>query len=216
MIPRRRVYAEWGNALKPAQEPIVVARKPFKGPLYRNLLEHGTGAYNITACRVPAEDHGGLGRFPANVCHDGSEEVESCFKLFGINSSREEHKEGQRIRKSFALGKIPPKTKYHRKKSTGFASRFFFCGKASQKERGSTHEHPTVKPLALMTWLVSLVTPLGGTVLDPFAGSGTTGIATVRKGFKSILIERNPTYVKIIRKRLRSQKISHACVRIKK
>lgn len=199
----------WGNGLKPAQEPIVVARKPFKGPLYKNILEYGTGAYNINLCRVPADDPGDLGRFPANVCHDGSADVEDTFKLFGIKTAGGGQRGGQRIRESFALGKLPPRTKYHRKKSTGFASRFFFCGKATRKERGDGNSHPTVKPMALMNWLVSLVTPPGGIVLDPFAGSGTTGLVTVKNGFKSILIEREVAYIKIIRRRLRSYKIPH-------
>lgn len=185
-----RQWHGWGTALKPAWEPIVLARKPLCGAVAVNVLAHGTGALNIDGCRIgtgegkgvwPAtdRDQGGtvfagaftqptftdttVGRWPANFIHDGSDEV---------------------------LGAFP-----------GTAYRFFYCAKASKVERNGSN-HPTIKPLELMRWLVRLVTPPGGLVIDPFAGSGTTGEAAYREGFSSILIERDPEYVRDIERRL--------------
>jgi site-specific DNA-methyltransferase (adenine-specific) len=84
----------------------------------------------------------------------------------------------------------------------GGASRFFYCAKASRKERGAGNTHPTVKPIALMRWLVRLVTPPNGLVLDPFAGSGTTGLACKAEGFRFLGIEKEAAYAEIARKRL--------------
>jgi site-specific DNA-methyltransferase (adenine-specific) len=194
----------WGTALKPALEPITVARKPLTGTVAANVLEWSTGALNIDGCRVGDEmvmTRGGggqsgvslgwsgrdgrkeptvrvaqntkhVGRWPANLIHDGSEEATEGL---------------------------------------GSAARFFYCAKASRSERDAglddstaamRNPHPTVKPVALMRWLCRLVTPPGGVVLDPFAGSGSTGVAAVAEGFSSILIERDTEYVEIIRRRL--------------
>lgn len=160
-----RKWAGWGTALKPAWEPIAVARKPLAGTVAANVLAHGTGALNIDGCRIPgargacsrgATDDGwgmraqgrieddGRGRFPANLLHDGSPEVVDVLAE---------------------------------------ASRFFYCSKASKADRGEGNEHPTVKPSDLMRYLVRLVTPPGGIVLDPFAGSGSTGKAARAEGF---------------------------------
>ena len=127
----------WGTCLKPAWEPIVMARKPLDGTVAHNVLEHGTGAINIDACRV-GTDGQKLGRFPANIIHDGSEEATTPM---------------------------------------GEASRFFYCAKASKKDRGEGNNHPTVKPQALMQYLIKLVTHEGAVVLDPFLGSGSTAVA---------------------------------------
>ncbi|QQP88548.1 site-specific DNA-methyltransferase [Skermanella sp. TT6] len=190
-------WAGWGTALKPAWEPCVLARKPFGGTVAKNVATHGTGAINIDECRVPTEDnttrfcnagtgnhknwrtgnhagvHGGhaSGRWPANVIHDGSDEVLGAFSVFGDQS--------------------------------GTPARFFYNAKASKQDRAGS-EHPTVKPVALMQYLVKLVTPVGGTVLDPFAGSGTTGEAAVEAGMNVILIEREAEYVEDISRRLMS------------
>ena len=141
----------WGTALKPAHEPIVMARKPIDGSVADNILEHRTGAINIDDCRVENQN-----RFPANVIHDGLEEE---------------------------------------------WARYFYCAKASKKEKGDT-KHPTVKPIALMRYLVKLVTPKQGIVLDPFAGTGTTGEACILENKKYYLIEAEPSYFKDIEKRL--------------
>ena len=158
----------WGTCLKPAWEPIIVARKPLDGTVAHNVLTWGTGALNIDACRVPIEQgddvfaknphtrskgkdsgiygaygaaesnwSGAKGRFPANLVHDGSQMVLELFP------------ETQR-----ADG--------HRTDLGGSAARFFYCAKASKKERGEGNHHPTIKPIALMKWLITLVTPQGG------------------------------------------------------
>jgi hypothetical protein len=178
----------WGTALKPALEPITVARKPFKGTVANNVLAHGTGGLNIDGCRVGAgavrhnsarshfanigatQEHGkpyttgsDKGRWPANLIHDGSEEVTGL-----LNG----------------------------------AARFFYCPKAGKVDRGSGNNHPTVKPTDLMRYLCRLVTPPGGTVLDPFAGSGSTGKACALEGFEFICIEREREYVEIAKARV--------------
>ncbi len=154
--PEARQWEGWGTALKPAHEPIVLARKPLEGTVAQNVLKHGVGALNIDASRVMG------GRWPANVVHDGGKEVEGML---------------------------------------GEPSRFFYCAKANATDRmGSTH--PTVKPVALMRWLVRMVTPPGGTVLDPFAGSGTTGQAAVEQGMKVVLVEADETYYADLVKRM--------------
>ena len=221
-----RQWAGWGTALKPALEPITVARKPLIGTVAENVLAHGTGALNVDGCRVPgalegdpmrfAKTDGGIflkfdkaptvrteGRWPANLIHDGSEEV------VGLLND---------------------------------AARFFYCAKASKRDRdeglkgfeekptvsnmcsGSVQQsgegerldgnplpkrannHPTVKPTDLMRYLCRLVTPPGGTVLDPFMGSGSTGKAAMLEGFGFIGIERDPEYVKIAEARIGAAK----------
>lgn len=195
-----RQWSGWGTALKPAWEPIILARKPLCGTVAANVLEHGTGALNIDACRIEGEpwkahDATGLaktkfftdgetpvihkephdkGRWPANLIHDGSPEVTA------------------------GMGEA------------GSAARFFYCAKASKKDRNSglvddeRNTHPTVKPTALMRYLCRLVTPPGGTVLDPFMGSGSTGKAAIAEGFNFLGIDLNPEYVEIARARIDS------------
>jgi len=213
----------WGTALKPAWEPIILARKPLSGTVAQNVQAHGTGALSIDGCRIgssvetwPAsrsysrQDTGAPskgtqkagaappGRWPANLIHDGSDEV---------------------------LGLFPSKA--------GSAARFFYCAKASKRDRDEGCEgieakrggslnirtdnhsqangmdtgprrnhHPTVKPLALMRYLCRLVTPPGGVVLDPFMGSGSTGKAAILEARQFLGIELQPEYVQIATARL--------------
>jgi DNA modification methylase len=214
----------YGTALKPAHEPLVLARKPFKGTVANNVLEHGTGAINIDGCRVegakPDTTRGqgggngkyseigaqgrivddGLGRFPANVIHDGSPEVMDLFPDAGKSSAAPRRNSA---RDNVAHGKeYANVTAGH--DDSGSASRFFYCAKASKWERelGGTNKHPTVKPIALMSYLIRLITPPGGTVLDPFMGSGTTAIAAILEGKKFIGIERDPEYFEIACQRI--------------
>lgn len=154
----------WGTALKPAFEPVVVARKPLVGTVAQNVLGYGVGGLNIDGCRVG--DSGGLGRWPANVILD-----DDAAALLDRETP----------------GKEP--------------SRFFYTAKASKKERRGS-KHPTVKPIELMRYLVRLVTPPGGLVLDPFAGSGTTLEAAVLEGFSCIGVEREAGYIEDINTRL--------------
>ena len=228
-----RQWQGWGTALKPALEPITVARKPLVGTVAENVLAHGTGAINVDGCRAAptGEQLGGshvstktdgwdrpwkhdaehiaamraawaeanrkgteLGRWPANLIHDGSPEVTGLL---------------------------------------GDAARFFYCPKASkadreegcegmeEKEAGIKNDsgrgfsesdpmakimrrnhHPTIKPTDLMRYLCRLVTPPGGIVLDPFTGSGSTGKAAVLEGFEFIGIEREAEYVALARARI--------------
>ena len=217
----------WGTALKPAHEPIVMARKPLDGTVANNVLTHGVGGINIDGCRVGSgtgetktvnyPDIRGnnynnaegtveyqvtsQGRFPANFIHDGSDEVLELFPSDKPDQS---------------------------------AARFFYCAKASKKDRNEgldgfakkreadriisdgvggdnprnrsntlkLNHHPTVKPTDLMRYLCRLVTPPNGTVLDPFTGSGSTGKAATLEGFNFIGIEQLAEYVEIANARI--------------
>jgi site-specific DNA-methyltransferase (adenine-specific) len=189
----------WGTALKPAWEPIVVARKPLVGTVAANVEKYGTGAINVDACRVPADDNStkdgrcagdrsrenyrtgtsgkpiasDVGRHPANLIHDGSADVVDRFAEFGDR------------------GGI----------SGGNASRFFYCAKASKADRGEGNDHPTVKPNALMRYLCRLVCPPGGVVLDAFCGSGSTLVAAAQEGFGFVGVEVDPHSAAIARRR---------------
>ena len=284
-------YEGWGTALKPAHEPIVMARKPFKETVAKNVLEHGTGGINIDGCRVGSESRTvpihsddvkddttlfGLhptiqhervettqGRFPANIifeCTCDNPQTknntntpykynESEYKVDGfINnikpnapSNYNDTKGGVihtdpncpcRIldeqsgdRKGWASQKHNSFNPYggnalnnsnterdgiHKGyNDTGGASRFFYCPKASKKDRNEGNIHPTVKPTDLMAYLVRLVTPKGGTVLDPFMGSGSTGKASVREGMNFIGIEREDEYMEIAKTRIEHEKGKH-------
>ena len=224
----------WGTALKPAWEPIVLARKPLIGTVARNVLEHGTGALNIDGCRVPfvsAEDEaeskgknqheryanpgsnrdsysGSMpprtnynppGRFPANLIHDGSDEVEDVFPMTKSGNLAPGHKKSPGTGNSWTNSEGVIQKQYGN--DSGSASRFFYCAKASSSERGEGNNHPTVKPQALMQYLCRLVTPPGGVVLDPFAGSGSTLLAALKEGFCFIGIEKEKKYCEIARSR---------------
>ena len=253
----------WGTALKPAHEPIVMARKPFKQTVSANMNEHGTGAINIDACRIPTDEAlnggaGGLlshqrdgtepvadyeqapeGRWPANIIHDGSEAVVSAFP--DAKGQQGDLKETGRARPSQGRygDMAPPKAHAARVESEKSAARFFYCAKVKPKERdeglerfiatsasdmtggrkegsvgindpragagrtnGAKNNHPTVKPIALMSYLCRLITPPGGTVLDPWMGSGSTGRAAIEEGFNFIGIDLNPDYVTIASARI--------------
>lgn len=195
-----RQWDGWGTALKPAHEPICVARKPLqKKTVAANVLEHGTGALNIDGCRVgdgTDRTQGGAsglsaiwnedadnvrlerpegGRWPANIIHDGSKEVIASFP--DVKDS---------------------------------PARFFYCAKANKNDRGEGNNHPTVKPTELMRYLVRLVTPPNGVVLDPFLGSGSTGKACVLEGFNFIGIDMAEEYVEIARQRIEAAQASVA------
>ena len=268
-----REWQGWGTALKPAWEPIIVARKPLCGTVAENVLTHGTGGINVDGCRVKTGDKLGggmvsmgrpkvsdgwdrpwmhdaevterkkveaarkvaeaesLGRWPANLIHDGSDEVIGLFPA-NVKGGTWNRTAGAR---HFNNDGEP--TDYQTSgsdSSSGSAARFFYCPKASKADRdegceglGETemdigderpsggswerrgrgvttrrNHHPTVKPTALMRYLCRLVTPPGGVVLDPFTGSGSTGKAAVCEGFDFIGIEREAEYVEIARARI--------------
>jgi DNA modification methylase len=221
----------WGTALKPALEPITLARKPLIGTVAANVLEHGTGGLNIDGCRVetnPEVDdprlggkgdwssdkmaknvyEGGyagdrvgsspLGRFPANLIHDGSEEVLALFPDSDGSGSARTLNRGQRD-DGWGMADEPGLL---RDAGSGSAARFFYCAKASKKDRGDDNKHPTVKPTDLMRYLCRLITPPNGIVLDPFMGSGSTGKAAILEGFRFVGIEREAEYIEFARARI--------------
>jgi len=228
-----RQWQGWGTALKPALEPITVARKPLVGTVAANVLEHGTGALNVDGCRVAhgsdvdltmvhrqqAEGTGNAvgkgwvasilgkeipmykpgGRWPANLIHDGSEEVVGLFPQAGGGNGKPIHTGdfGKNGRYGKAFGATTQSYA-----DTGSAARFFYCAKASKADRGEGNAHPTVKPTDLMRYLCRLVTPPGGLVLDPFMGSGSTGKAAVLEGFRFLGIEREESYLAIAKARI--------------
>ncbi len=211
-----QAWEGWGTALKPANEPICLARKPLsEKTIAENVLKWGTGALNIDGCRVAAQgpddyNHSGndlehmrrgaedwrmpmqqtkpnaAGRWPANVVTDGSEEVVSVFP----SSKSTQGKPRGSAKPGDGWGMTKTGAEYT---DEGSAARFFYSAKASKHDRAGS-SHPTVKPVSLMRYLCRLVTPPGGIVLDPFAGSGTTATAAFLEGFDCYLIEREEEY----------------------
>ena len=246
-IERAKEFKGFGTALKPACEPIVVARKPFKGSVVDNVLKHGCGGLNIDECRVSTNEikektaihsdkafwHNGKGgvlrhngngtshtqgRFPANVILD-----EEAAKMLDEQSG--ELKSGTltpqnnvKATTGWSGGSQADRVKNNFQANSGGASRFFYVAKASKRERNEGLDkntpciHPTVKPIKLMQYLVKLVTPPNGTVLDPFMGSGSTGIAAVRLGFDFIGIEREKEYYNIAEKRINHEGDKYALI----
>ena len=227
--PDAERWQGWGTALKPAFEPIVVARKPLTGTVAANVLEHGTGALNIDACRVgdevlPEQKAGKArigtlertdmvtaertGRWPTNVVLDESQAAELDRQSGTLTSGKMQPTHTTAGRSVYGQNTTGGYTTMETYGDSGGASRFFptfrYQAKAPTRERPRVNgvAHPTVKPLDLMRWLVRLVTPPGGTVLDPFAGSGTTGEACLLEHLNCILIEREEDYLPLIVQRV--------------
>ncbi len=258
-----REWDGWGTALKPAWEPIILARKPLEGTVAANVLKWGCGALNIDGSRIPMSgkkgfwpeekygEHGGVstafhrgkgsesvnGRWPANLIHDGSEEVLELFPSpHGAGYAQPPQEKWKRDHFNGVTDWGKNKDCGSRIGDSGSAARFFYCAKASRAEREMgcegmevRHEtcrplsdndddrtiqerlhgrkaknfHPTVKPLALMRDLCRLITPPSGIILDPFMGSGTTGMAAKLEGFDFIGIEKEPDYVEIAKRRIK-------------
>jgi site-specific DNA-methyltransferase (adenine-specific) len=237
--PAAQKWNGWGTALKPAFEPIVVARKPLIGTVAQNVLTHGTGALNIDACRIGMSDDDRnkiekatwvardldrkaygtygtdgtdqpmathpAGRWPANIALDATaaeildeqsgERASTPFKATTTGA--------QAGRQHVSFADLEYSGRGYT--DTGGASRFFYTAKASRQDRntsGADNTHPTVKPTELMRWLIRLVTPPSGIILDPFGGSGSTGVAARAENVRCILIERETEYLEIIRNRL--------------
>jgi DNA modification methylase len=220
--PEAQQWDGWGTALKPALEPITVARKPFKGTVAANVLAHGTGGLNVDGCRVGTEvlpeqragqaqlgtfERGEMvtpertGRWPANLIHDGSDEVVGLFPESkgqqGAISGKEPSGKTNAV-----YGEYQQRNESEPRNDSGSAARFFYQAKCSKKDRGEGNTHPTVKPTDLMAYLCRLVTPPGGIVLDPFMGSGSTGKAALLEGFRFIGIEREAEYLEIAKQRM--------------
>ena len=261
----------WGTALKPAHEPIVMARKSLEGTNKQNMEKYGVGGINIDGCRIEGEvkhppnnpdfrdaakqamAKGGVdklsfgqdrdapikrkttnrkprtddsvfnngnssfraektiyadadprGRFPANVMHDGSEEVKDIFPTTSKSAGGGGTKTVSKNKTVFTGGwgnKEYDKTIGYG--DDGSAARYFYCPKVSKAERGDKNTHPTVKPQELMKYLCRMVTPKGGTVLDIFMGSGSTGMAAKDEGFDFIGIEKDKEYFEIAEKRIK-------------
>jgi len=216
----------WGTALKPAWEPVIVARKPFKGTVAENVLKYSTGALNIDGCRVAHSEPikimksqaGGnkvyrqsgrykettelksSGRWPANLIHDGSDEV---MELFPNGAQRFFYcaKANERERNAGCEGLEEKK----RDKSRNPEQPSMNGGVGNPYNRGVkpvVNHHPTVKPVTLMRYLVRLVTPPGGIVLDPFCGSGSTGVAAIMEGFSFLGIDISEEYCEIAKRRI--------------
>lgn len=281
-----RQWSGWGTALKPAHEPICVARKPLTGTVAANVLAHGTGAINIDGCRVSyendaadpasnplyrraagyangnASDGGsssftlkdgggqrnpnGLGRWPANVIHDGSPDVLEAFPDAPGQMADAKTNDDRKTANVYGAMRYaePSADRVYataggtnfamkpgaRRLDSGSAARFFYCAKASRSDRNegiggsdipavetdatmrdretadwqerNGNHHPTVKPTDLMAYLCRLVTPPGGIVLDHFMGSGSTGKAAIREGFKFVGMDMTPEYVDIAKARI--------------
>ena len=220
--PEAEVWQGWGTALKPAFEPIVVARKPLDGTVAANVLKHGCGALNIDASRVEGPMNGvwgtsnatvergrmfngspdmgeyrsekhPLGRWPANVVHDGSEEVLAAFPDAPGQLAFVGQKNGARDSVN-CYGDYGARPDTPPRGDTGSAARFFYTAKADKADRAGS-KHPTVKPTDLMQYLVRLVTPPGGTILDPFMGTGSTLVAADQLQFNAVGIEKEASYV---------------------
>jgi site-specific DNA-methyltransferase (adenine-specific) len=246
----------WGTALKPAHEPLVLARKPIEGTVAANVMTHGTGGLNIDGTRVGSEivesgnagrgsghndgtyklgfgvseeKQTSTGRWPANVIHDGSDEVVALFP----SSKAPKPYVGKEYDETsmFGIGGVNHDSEYG---DSGSAARFFYCAKASKRDRNEglddfdairvhdgrkagnpggsnprnrtndakVNHHPTVKPTDLMRYLCRLITPPNGVVLDPFMGSGSTGRGAILEGFDFIGIEQDAEYVEIAKARI--------------
>jgi len=227
-----------GTALKPAYEPITLAMNPLDGTYAANAVKHGVAGLNVEGCRVDFQDGereslyrpmtennsvgwkntskamgyntpDGLpptaGRFPANVIHDGSDEV---TRLFPETTSGTFNGHRNEPKTKNAFGNFNLQDERAHEGNSGSAARFFYTAKASSSERGKGNNHPTVKPLDLMKYLVKLVSmPERNLILDPFAGSGTTLYAAKELGVKCIGVELSEAYCEIIAERLRQEVI---------
>jgi site-specific DNA-methyltransferase (adenine-specific) len=256
----------WGTALKPAHEPMVLARKPLsEKSVADNVMKHGTGAINIDGCRIEGQsedterkkvvrkarstdgvwtdDNSGMksegseyadadprGRWPSNIMHDGSEQVQDIFpKTSSTEVSRERTHKG-----IWSAGELAESEQLMPAYGDqGNASRYFYCAKTSKEERNfglhgfknqvaggmsdrsdgslgsitmNKNVHPTVKPVELMRYLVRLVTPKGGLVLDPFMGSGSTGMGAREEDFRFVGIEKEEEYYEIAKARIKNVK----------
>jgi DNA modification methylase len=223
----------WNTNLKPAYEPIIMARKPLDGTVVNNVLKHGVGGLNIDACRVKTDDSTARnrnnvgqntytsewgayqtethtqGRYPANIILDGSDSVEGLFPETQARQASQASQASQRRKVKYeTMGKLSLERPAWNavEDYAGSASRYFYHAKASKADRdegvNGMNTHATVKPTQLMRYLVKLITPQGGLVLDPFMGSGSTGKACMLEGFNFVGMELSEEYVKIAEARI--------------
>ncbi len=211
-----------GSTLKPAWEPICVARKPLAGTVASNVLQHGTGALNIDACRIGSDvipaTKGGVtligtfegadgnetaehvGRWPANIVHDGSADV---VRLFGEAARFFYCPKASRAQREEGLAHLPAVRGFEavdrEEGSAGVDNPRAGAGRTASEIRNI---HPTVKPVDLMRYLITLVTPPGGLTLDPFAGSGSSGCGAIEAGMRFHGIELHEAHAQIARARI--------------
>jgi len=216
----------WGTALKPAMEPITMARKPFKATVAQNVQEWGTGAINIDGCRIGERelqrlnragsigyggsepqgivDDGGIGRWPANVMHDGSAEIlqgmgEAARFFYTPKACKDDRDDGCEM--------MDAKQYSHDGRDKAIENAY------QRNDSQARNFHPTVKPTDLMRYLCRMVTPTGGIVLDPFTGSGSTGRGAVLEGFRFIGCEMDADYIEIAKARiLAAEKAYQPCL----
>ncbi len=192
------IFAGWGTALKPAHEPIVMARKPLDGKtIVANVLKWGTGGLNIDASRVPGEVKSRM-----SVRTKYTSEFLGTLKDSFYDGSKGRHPSNLILDESAAryLDDLFGKS----------ISKYFYVVKPTRKEKGEFNNHPTVKPVKLIEYLVRMVTPADGIVLDLFSGSGTTALACDNTGFKWLLFEKEKQSVMIARKRIRLNRQNRA------
>jgi site-specific DNA-methyltransferase (adenine-specific) len=230
--PEAQQWEGWNTSLKPAHEPICVARKPLVGTIVANVLEHGTGALNVDGCRVGTGGqlqwskprdvgyHGGSdsdgkllantqGRWPANVILD-EDAGRSLDEMTGElkSGAPPTRRSSDKFRLAYGDFEGQRECEPGRGANSGGASRFYYCAKSSTRERneglpeGMKNTHATVKPLSLMRYLVRLVTSPEGRVLDPYCGSGTTGCAAALEGMSFIGIDNEEESVETARARI--------------
>lgn len=226
VTPEAKQWEGFGSSLKPAIEPITLARKPLDGTIAENVLKWGCGALDIDGSRIATHNED-LGRnnnariegtsyvvqketmridnscgkrYPSNLIHDGSDEV---LAMFPSSQSKESQRGKVQIFKKEKGGIGESTLRGHN--DSGSAARFFYTAKASRSERGEGNTHATVKPIALMLYLVRLVSRDWHVVLDPFFGSGTTAVACERLNRKWIGIELSEQYCEIAAKRIEAE-----------
>ena len=202
-IDAAKIFSGWGTALKPAMELITLARKPFQSTVAANVLEHGTGGINVDGCRVSYTDEADkASATPQGAC---------TAKVGALAGGTQNERTRSDFERPEQKGRFPANVIFDEEAAAVLdeqsgASRFFYCSKASKKDRTENktieNKHPTVKPTKLMQYLCRLVTPVNGIVLDPFAGSGTTGKAARLEGFNFIGIELEEEYFKTAQGRL--------------
>jgi site-specific DNA-methyltransferase (adenine-specific) len=215
-------------------DPIVMARRPIDGTVAENVLRHGCGGLDIDGCRVetditndpnyrinPTKSNGlnscfGIGnvnygrgckpqgRWPSNLIHDGSDEVVGLFPVTKSGQMMPTHTDAERM--VYGQNRAEGYTTMETYGDSGSAARFFYCPKASKSDRGEGNDHATVKPQDLIRYLIKLVLPPGGIVLDPFGGSGTLGVVCEKQGWKWVMVERDIKSVEIAAKRIEAER----------
>jgi site-specific DNA-methyltransferase (adenine-specific) len=229
--PAAREWSGWGTALKPAWEPVILARRPIEGTVAANVLKYGTGGINVDGCRVGTEDvlsfgsrelgdgikygkckpttegvQNPRGRWPANVLHDGSAEVLAGFPETGAAGDTRATGGITAGKSIWGIGSCGVRMPKIQGDNGGSAARFFYTAKASRRDRGEHNTHPTVKPFKLIRYLTRFVSRRGALVLDPFAGSGTLAVVCEHLRRRWVCIEKEEAHCAIAVKRIEAER----------